>query len=348
MTFPGELTTFTTPLTRCAVCKGSLTKHHEVSAVLVSFQGLREVTHQMMKCTDKKCRAQHGQNYVWVDKQKINTVGPTDIEVLFINAKCAFDMKFLEYHEALQFRGFLSTRAIAWAAGDALFDGEEIDHWRLRCEDARFLRLAMLEFSDLDKAGGEKFLQQIALSHDSNCQEISDSALAAYDKWLHMKVFPPPKPQTVTTLAGDGHEKVLTKICAGDRAPMKSPKAPGGGRKPFLNGWFGVVSPKDGRILSMVQQFEPENNAVVTEALEKIIEIYPKANCFVMDRNCKYAPTVMSRKKLKVIKTWAIDKFHGKHHSATCKCSPYNHASIMRRLSGVNTSVCEQVWSWFR
>ena len=70
-------------------------------------------------------------------------------------------------------------------------------------------------------------------------------------------------------------------------------------------------------------------------------------DCFIMDRNCKYAP--LHKSKFAKIKTWAIDKFHAKKgHGPKCKCSPYNNRAIMRRLKGINTSVCEQVWSWLR
>ncbi len=75
---------------------------------------------------------------------------------------------------------------------------------------------------------------------------------------------------------------------------------------------------------------------------------FDHANTFIMDRNCSSSPQARTLPQLKSIRTWAIDKFHGRNHAKTRACSPYNRPAIMRRLRGVNTSVCEQVWSWFR
>jgi hypothetical protein len=170
--------------------------------------------------------------------------------------------------------------------------------------------------------------------------------LAAYDTWLHTKVFPTSKYRRVKELVGDGHEKILTKICAGDAIPKKSRKASRGKKKHFTNGWFMIAHPC-GRIVSVEQQVEPENNDVVTRAMEKVYGCFPNLDCFVLDRNCKYAPN--NKWRFPRIKTWAIDKFHAKRgHGPKCSCSPCNHRAIHRRLVGINTSVCEQVFSWLR
>ncbi len=109
-----------------------------------------------------------------------------------------------------------------------------------------------------------------------------------------------------------------------------------------------MADPKTGRILSVEQQFEPESNDVVVAALKKVLPLYPKVDAFVMDRNCKFVKRAKQETALHQIKTYAIDKFHGKGHNKKCVCNPFNHRGIMRRLRGVNTSVSEQVWAWFR
>ena len=108
---------------------------------------------------------------------------------------------------------------------------------------------------------------------------------------MHNHVYPPLNSETVIALAGDGHEKVLTRICHGDAVPMKSPEALGGGGKPFTNGWF------DGRVLSMEQQIEPENNAVVTKAFEKVVHLYRSWTASL------WIATVSMHHRIKVVNT---------------------------------------------
>ena len=287
-------------------------------------------------------------NFAWVGGKKFNTVALSDIDVVFVSVPWAFDKKYLEYHEALHYRGCLSTRALSWATGAVFVPEVSVTgRFRERYQSARFLFLAMQEFGDMKDAGCDDFLQNIKVS-DRHHVEITPRMLAAYDAWLHADVFPPANVMSVTALAGDGHEKVLTKVCAGDKVPKKSPPAIGGNPKNFTNGWFMVSNPADGRIVSVEQQVEPENNEVTARALGKVLVSYPKVDCFLLDRNCKFAPRFKDLAKFKQIKTWAIDKFHGRKHNGKCPCNPYAHPKIMRRLKGVNTSVSEQVWSWFR
>lgn len=66
------------------------------------------------------------------------------------------------------------------------------------------------------------------------------------------------------------------------------------------------------------------------------------------NRSCKIQPEIIRNGLLKGIKHWAIDKFHATGHNSACKCSPLCVPSIARRLKHVNTSVAEQVFSWFR
>ena len=42
--------------------------------------------------------------------------------------------------------------------------------------------------------------------------EVSDAAGAKLDRHYHVAVFPSPRSEEITVLAGDGHEKVATKI----------------------------------------------------------------------------------------------------------------------------------------
>ena len=93
---------------------------------------------------------------------------------------------------------------------------------------------------------------------------------------------------------------------------------------------------------------DPENNDDVESAFEETVNRYKKANCIVYDRTCGFAPNKMKLAKFKQIKYWPVDPFHNLRHSDKCKYSPKNVPSYKRRLRGVNGSVCEQTFSWFR
>ena len=257
---------YVTPRTECH-CGGSLHPRGQRAqeATLVTLTGCVEIKQIPMECSRRGCRAQFHYNYTKRDGKRINSVSLKDVRALFIHRQLAFDLKFLEYHEALHFRGFLSVRAVSWAfqgvlAGDSHTADDQ--KWRLRYQDVRVLYVAMKEFGDMREAGFRDYLHSIELSHMSDCKEVTQKMLAEYDAWLHKDVFPPAKPDSVTAMAGDGHEKVLTKVCAGDKMPKKPPQTHHGKPKAFTNGWFMLIKPADGRILSVEQQFEPENNDV--------------------------------------------------------------------------------------
>ena len=108
-----------------------------------------------------------------------------------------------------------------------------------------------------------------------------------------------------------------------------------------------VLEPK-GAILSVVEQCAPENHAVVDSALQKALPQHENVDCVCYDRNCSFCVKAKNKGVYKNVKTWAIDTWHAKKHCKNCACSPENHLSIKRRLRGVNTSVCEQTFSWFR
>ncbi len=101
-------------------------------------------------------------------------------------------------------------------------------------------------------AGDEDILFDIQLGHRL-ANEITASALQKYDNWLHEKVFPPTQPALVKELAGDGHEKVVSKLCQGERPPMIGPHGRDGCRRGTTNGWFMIADPQTGRVLSVVQ-----------------------------------------------------------------------------------------------
>ena len=48
------------------------------------------------------------------------------------------------------------------------------------------------------------------------------------------------------------------------------------------------------------------------------------------------------------IRHYIVDKFHAHRHSRKCRCNPNHRPSLAKKVRGVNTLVCEQVFSWFR
>ena len=95
--------------------------------------------------------------------------------------------------------------------------------------------------------------------------------------------------------------------------------------------------------------YAPENNRLVLDALEQVVARYPYLNCFIYDRACKIQDDVRRRKrKLWKITTYTTDKFHGKGRKNTRNANPYSHPRLMARLAGLNASIAEQTFSWFR
>jgi len=64
----------------------------------------------------------------------------------------------------------------------------------------------------------------------------------------------------------------------------------------------------------------------------------------IMDRDCKCAPKNESRQKLRTIKTWAIDKFHGKNHNEKRPCKSHNHTIARHQHIRLRTVVVVVQW----
>ena len=94
-----------------------------------------------------------------------------------------------------------------------------------------------------------------------------------------------------------------------------------------------------------------KDNAIVRKSLGGIVSRgkWGRVNTFIYDRVCRFAPKLpASAVCRKQIKKFYVDKFHGIRHSKKCqyKCKAGNQAA--RDLRGVNTSICEQVFSHMR
>ena len=70
-------------------------------------------------------------------------------------------------------------------------------------------------------------------------------------------------------------------------------------------------------------------------------------DCVVYDRACRCVQQARKDTRTKHIKHWCVDRFHAKGHAPGCPCSPLQHRAL-NRLEGINTSIAEQTFAWFR
>lgn len=330
-----------TPRQVC-LCGGTLYHSHDIDAELLSFDGLVPVKHRVWRCSSAACRTHHYHNYRMVQGQKINTVSLDKVNCLFVTSKMAFDLKYLRFNESLHFRGYVSAKAVTWSTQDVLLEDFGRTHLHELYEDARFLMLAMQELPFY----GTRYLHQIVVG-----DEISDDALMLYDDYMHNIKFVPADPSSVLAIAGDGNEKVLQKLCPGEAPPGRRtgrPRRGSSGSKAMTNGWFVLSDPHDGCILAVERQLLPENNEVKKRVLARVLPLYPNADCFVHDRNCSLEQSALQQPEFKQIKYWPIDMWHGAKHKAGCPNNPHKVLRLKRRVSGMNTSVAEQVFAWLR
>ncbi|CAL1131577.1 unnamed protein product, partial [Cladocopium goreaui] len=114
-----------TPLKNCALCGSCLyPKRKQFStATVYRLEGPETVLHQPMRCGQKSCQASHYYNFVWSNGIKTNSLDPNQAEYIFVTANTGFHVSFLAYHDALQFRGYLSNHAIS--VKEIAVDGHE-------------------------------------------------------------------------------------------------------------------------------------------------------------------------------------------------------------------------------
>ena len=89
----------------------------------------------------------------------------------------------------------------------------------------------------------------------------------------------------VTAMVGDGHSKVMTKCDGGivRKAPGRPRTIKKSRKTAFTNGWFMICDPKTGKVVTVVQQVNPENNNDVERAFDKAIDKHKHTDCLVYD-----------------------------------------------------------------
>lgn len=133
----------------------------------------------------------------------MKSVLPAGVETMLVNGNTASSTKCLEYHNALQYRGFLSTRGISVAGRKCLFEAGAVHSeakLRRHCQDARFADQCMQEEGSADgkpEAGDE-------LTHDM---------VTKFGESGYPEHFLPADPSAVKVTCIDGHDKAQVKRC---------------------------------------------------------------------------------------------------------------------------------------
>ena len=338
---PPARAVYKTHLTRCFCSSSSVLKPgHEINAILYGMSGMERIIVQSFRCSSFGCRKTYGPNFVWDLSHKYNTATPKNIEeigALFAGTKIGFTVDYLKYHSFLEFRACVSAMAIKHTYQHTFntAHGEQSNWFAKMHASAIMSWIAVQELYPLD----------LHLSIKIG-DEITPQALQAYHQHLHLKVFPPKRKSTVKELVADGHQKVHIKFA---NSRKHAGKPPSHGRiKPFGHGWFMLVHPRNLRILAVRSMSVPENNEILYDSLLEILPLYKHLDGLIMDRACGFLPTAQADKNLKQIKYWSIDGFHAKGHTKGCPCNPIYKKRLATRFEGVNSSACEQVFSWFK
>ena len=293
-----------------------------------------------MRCTSYACRKSFGPNFVWEDSAKYNTVNSDTMgRILFINNKCGFATDYLHYHSLLEFRAFVATRAVkdVYQEVFGLSHSDKSSQFRVNHATGVMYWIAVHELEALGK-GKER---DIIIGN-----EISEATLRAYEHHLQRTCFLHPRPSTVHEIVADGHAKVHVKC---DNVLRHSGKPKADKRiKPYGHGWFMLVHPKNLRILWARAMEAPEGNDILETALRETLPKYPKADGVVVDRACSFLPCACRIKAFNQVKYWSVDLFHAHGHTKDCPCNPLYRRRLKSRFESVNTSACEQVFSWFR
>ena len=141
----------------------------------------------------------------------VSTASAAQVRALFANIHTAFDLQYLTYKDAIQFRGVASTKAIAWAGKATLFSHHIYKHLDRSCNNARLLLLVVKATDTMSTRKPSR-----AAELDPICvqEPLTATFLERYDKWVHAHAFGPREPKHVTELVGDGHAQgVVPPVC---------------------------------------------------------------------------------------------------------------------------------------
>ena len=268
------------------------------------------------------------------------------MDYVFVNSKLGFSRQFLDYHNALQFRGGLSHNAIMFAQCEVIWEKyDQHARWHIEYANAQLYYQVLKEATQMwTSPPGQQQLLKILVE-----QPLGNNFLDFYRDWWHRKQFSLGEWRAVREVVIDGHEKVsVSAKCQGPPPAHVGRPRKEGAKKQRQNGWFMAMDPCSGLVLSVDDMEEPENNAVAKKVLGKVMAKATNLDCVIYDKMCVCMKSFASDKEFKQVKYWPVDRFHAKAHSSSCPCSPVHIRRLDLRLRSVNSSIAEQTFSWFR
>eukprot|EP00435_Cladocopium_sp_Y103_P075963 s462_g71.t1 len=188
---------------------------------------------------------------MWKSGKKLNFIKPADAEYIFISSTTGFSVQFLHYHDAMQFRGYISNRAIAWSQRNLIWE-DDYEHAKFRLAYGSLLLNVMEEFAIMWKSTAPKHLLQ-KLRQIEIDSPLCSKTLESFHSWWQHSETPKSLKLKVKEFAMDGHEKVATKCH--DQTPARGGRQRKVGSVRFANvGRFMVTDPGTGSILGIQEK----------------------------------------------------------------------------------------------
>ena len=181
------------------------------------------------------CRPQFFWNLRWRTLERNSSV-----EALFIDTSVGFEKLYLEFMDPIQFHGCASGLAVARATEQTLCPSTTMRVLKDDYNDARMLRLVMEVTEEMSGTGAA--IRPVILR-----EELDETFVQCYDEWVHRIKFDRQGGDKSRELVGDGHFKIISKLCHGQPAPKRAGK-PSIKKSPkrMEHGWFVVCSPLTG------------------------------------------------------------------------------------------------------
>ena len=140
-----------TPVRTCVECGAPLAPALAVSGRVYTLQGMKQVEVTTKRCSRKAAvYTNHHYNYRKVHGQNYHSLSLQDLEYVFVNSKVGFERTFLDYHDALQFRGVISHNAIEFAQSQVLWeDADQHYRWHHEYASAQLYYSVVLESNEM-------------------------------------------------------------------------------------------------------------------------------------------------------------------------------------------------------
>ncbi|CAE7307333.1 unnamed protein product [Symbiodinium sp. CCMP2592] len=252
---------------------------------------LDTVSHELPEATGPEYKLQgaamrsdvhHHYNYRKVDGDKYHSLDLDRMDYICVNSRLGFCRRFLDYHNALQFRGGLSHNAIMFVQGEVMWEEpDQHARWHIDYANAQLYYQVVKEATQMwTPSSHHGHLYGILIE-----QPLGNKFLDFYRDWWQRKQLTLSEWRAVHEVVIDGHEKVAPKRSGPSPAHAGRPRKDGS-TKQRENGWFMAIDPSSGTVLSVSDMSEPENSAVAKNVLGKVLTKATNLNCVIYDKMC--------------------------------------------------------------